>query len=296
MPPRDIFLALVVIVSWGVNFTAMRFALDEIPPFLLVGLRFALLIPLIAVFPRPAPWRVIIAIGAFLSIGQFGFLFRAMDADITAGLASLLMQSQAPITVCLAFLVYGEKINPLQMAGIGLSTLGLGVFAFASGENVTPLGVFLVLCGALSWACGNMVLRKMRQVNMVALFAWSSIVAPVPMLVASIIWEGPAPLATIAAISAPTWASLVYLALISTLLGFSLWGALLARHPAAQVTPYALLIPVVGIGVASLVLGETIAPLEGIAAGIIFAGLILSAFGARSSRAAAPHPKDQING
>jgi O-acetylserine/cysteine efflux transporter len=276
---RDLALVLVVVLAWGSNFTAMKIGLEELPPLLFVGLRFAILVPLILFFPRPASWAAILAIGAFINTGQFAFLFSAMEADVTAGLASLILQSQAPITIILAALVFHERVGRLQAAGIALACLGLGLFGVAGGGNVTLLGLGLVLCGSLSWACGNLVLRRLRGVNTTALFIWASLVPPLPMLGASLATEGPDPVATIAALSVEGWLAVAYVAFISTVLGFSIWGALLSRHPAAQVTPFALLIPIVGLSVAAVVLGETVSRGEAVAALVVLAGLALSVLG-----------------
>ena len=285
MPPRDIGLIALVILAWGSNFTAMKLALEEVPPFLMVGLRFAILVPLIAVLKRPAlPWSRILAVGALINMGQFAFLFAALNAEASAGLASLLIQMQAPLTIALSFLVFGERIRPLQIAGLALALAGLGVFAASSGGNVTGLGLALLLMAALSWACGNLVLKRVGRVDTLALFIWASLVPPLPMLALSVAVEGPAPFATIAAMSAQGWLAVIYVALASTVLGYSIWGALLARHPAALVTPFALLIPVVGVSIAALVLGERIAPRDAIGGAIILAGLALTQMGAKRSR------------
>lgn len=285
MPPRDIGLIALVILAWGSNFTAMKLALEEVPPFLMVGLRFAILVPLIAVLKRPAlPWSRILAVGALINMGQFAFLFAALNAEASAGLASLLIQMQAPLTIALSFLVFGERIRPMQIAGLALALAGLGVFAASSGGNVTGLGLALLLMAALSWACGNLVLKRVGRVDTLALFIWASLVPPLPMLALSVAVEGPAPFATIAAMSAQGWLAVIYVALASTVLGYSIWGALLARHPAALVTPFALLIPVVGVSIAALVLGESLTPRDAIGGAIILAGLALTQMGAKRSR------------
>jgi len=281
MPPRDLGLALIVILAWGSNFSAMKLALEELPPLLFVGLRFAILIPLIPFFPRPASWAAIFAVGALINTGQFAFLFSAMEADVTAGLASLLLQAQAPLTIVLAAIFYRERVSLIQGLGIGLAVLGLILFGVSAGGIVTLLGLGLLLCGALSWASGNLVLRRLDGVQMVALFVWASLVPPIPMLGLSLVFEGSAPIATIASLSLQGWLAVLYVTVFSTLLGYSIWGALLSRHPAAQVTPFALLIPVVGLLTASLVLGESITAAEAIAAAVILVGLVLAVLGPR---------------
>lgn len=290
MPPRDIALALVVVLAWGSNFVAMKLAMETLPPLLFVGLRFAILIPLIPFFPRPASWAAILAIGTLINMGQFAFLFSAMESDVTAGLASLLLQAQAPITIVLAALVYGERVSLIQGLGIGLAVLGLILFGLSAGGNVTLIGLGLLLCGSLSWACGNLVLRRLGGVQMVALFVWASLVPPLPMLGLSVWLEGPTPFATIAALDLRGWLAVLYVTVFSTLLGYALWGTLLSRHPAAQVTPFALLIPVVGLISAALLLGESITTVEAVAGAIILVGLVLAVLGPRWLRSTPSKP------
>ncbi|WP_168193184.1 EamA family transporter [Rhodophyticola sp. CCM32] len=146
---------------------------------------------------------------------------------------------------------------------------------------MTRTGLGLVLCAALCWAGGNLVLKGLGGVSMLPVFIWASLVPPVPMLALSWVTEGPDPLATMLALSGLGWLSVIYVALVSTVLGYSLWGALLSRHRAADITPFALLIPVVGIATAALVLGERLSLVEVIGALVIMAGLALSVLGPR---------------
>ncbi|PWK62224.1 EamA family transporter [Roseicyclus mahoneyensis] len=281
IPPRDLVLVAVVILAWGSNFSAMKLALEQVPPILFVGLRFAILVPLIVFFRRPAGWPAILAVGALINMGQFMFLFSGLAAGSSAGLASLIIQSQVPMTIVLAWAVYGERITLIQGLGIGLAALGLAGFGLASGGNITVQGLGLILCGALCWAVGNLVLRRLPGTDMLALFLWASLVPPLPMLGLSLLTETGAPWATITAISPAGWAAVIYVAVISTLLGYSIWGTLLSRHPAALITPFALMIPVVGVATAALVLGERVALAETVAGLVVLAGLCLAVFGQR---------------
>lgn len=291
MPARDLGLIAIVVLAWGSNFTAMELALRHVPPFLLVGIRFAILLPLLVFLRRPpVAWWQILAIGALINMGQFGFLFSALRADATAGLASLLIQTQAPLTIALSYLVYGERITLRQMAGLAVALSGLVVFAAFSGGNVTVLGLSLIVAGAFCWSLGNLVLKQVGKVNTLSLFVWASLVPPLPMLMLSSAVEGPDPLATIAAIPPEGWLAVVYVALASTLLGYSLWGALLSRHPAARVTPFALLVPVAGLTVSGLILGERPLPMEWAGGAIILAGLALTQSGRRRGQAAQGRP------
>ncbi len=277
LPPRDLALIGIVVLAWGSNFTAMKIGLAEIPAALFVALRFAILVPLIAIVPRPrASWLQILAVGLFINVGQFALLFSAMEADVSAGLASLILQAQAPFTILLSLLVFRETISARQIIGITVAACGMAVIGWGSGGNVTPLGLALVLGGALSWAMGNLVLKTLPGVPMLPVFIWASLVPPLPMLGLSLLTETATPLADIAAMSLGGWLAVLYVAFISTVLGFSLWGLLLARHSAANVTPFALLIPVVGIAVAAFVLGERLSGMEATGAAIVLGGLSLT--------------------
>lgn len=284
LPPRDLALVMCVILAWGSNFTAMKMVLEELPPLLFVSLRFAILIPLIALFPRPASWKAIVGVGILVNTGQFGFLFVAMRADITAGLASLILQSQAPLTILLAAIFFKERVSWVQIVGVMMACAGLAGFGLSGGGNITLIGLGLVLCGALSWACGNLVFRRLPGVNMAALFIWASLIPPLPMLGLSVVMEGPAPFATIAAMGIGGWAGVFYVAIISTLIGYSIWGSLLSRHPAAMVTPFALGIPIVGIFTAWAVLGETVNGAEAFSGVIILLGITVAVLGPRLLR------------
>jgi len=113
MSPRDLLLALVVIVVWGLNFVVIMVGLQDVPPMLLGALRF-LLAALPAVFfirPPRVPLRWLLAYGLTISLGQFAFLFSAMKVGMPAGLASLVLQSQAFFTLFFAALLLGERVR-----------------------------------------------------------------------------------------------------------------------------------------------------------------------------------------
>ncbi|OCX95336.1 MAG: hypothetical protein BCV62_14250 [Pseudomonas sp. K35] len=89
MSPRDLLLALVVIVVWGMNFVVIMVGLHDVPPMLLGALRFMLAaVPAVFFIKRPqVPLRWMLAYGLTISLGQFAFLFTAMKHGMPAGLA-----------------------------------------------------------------------------------------------------------------------------------------------------------------------------------------------------------------
>src|SRR5256885_3911165 len=112
-------LALSVAALWGVNFVAIDYGLESFPPLLFACLRFTLVaFPAVLFLPRPPiGWRLVVAVGFFLSTCQFGLLFLSIHVGMPAGLASLVIQLNAVFTVVLAVAVLGERPGRRQLAG-----------------------------------------------------------------------------------------------------------------------------------------------------------------------------------
>jgi O-acetylserine/cysteine efflux transporter len=120
---------------------------------------------------------------------------------------------------------------------------------------------------------------------MLGFVVWSSLVAPLPLLVLSLWLDGPAQvIAALKGIDGPTVAAIAYLAYPTTVFAFGIWAYLLSRHPAATVTPFALLVPVAGILGSALILGEGMHPVEALGGAIIVLGLAFNVFGQRLMR------------
>ena len=73
----------------------------------------------------------------------------------------------------------------------------------------------------------------------------------------------------------PGLLAVAYIAVLATVLGSGIWTALMLRHPAGVVAPWSLLVPVVGMGLAALVLGERPSVVELVAAAVIVGGVLL---------------------
>jgi O-acetylserine/cysteine efflux transporter len=261
MSRRDVLLAVFVALCWGVNFVAIHQSLDHYPPFLLVALRFGLLaIPTILFVPRPqVPWRWLLGYGVGFGILQFTFLYLGMSAGMPAGLSSLVLQASAPFTVLLAALTLGERPSRATLAGVGAALAGLAVIAIHRGLSVSLLPLVLVLAGAFGWAIGNICSRQARTDSPFGLMMWMTVVPPVPMLLLSFVFEGPAQISTALESAPGAWAAniaLAYTVVLATVLGSGIWTSLLARHPASSVAPFSMLVPVAGFVSAWLLLGE----------------------------------------
>ena len=279
LPLRHFFLALAVVAVWGTNFVVIKLALGHLPPLLFGALRFAFaLLPAVFFLRRPAvPWTNLAGYGLLIGTGQFGLLYLAMQHDISPGLASLVIQVQVFFTIGLSMAITGEKLRPFQWLALLLATGGIVLIATHTDGNTTVKGLAMVLVAALSWAGGNTLSRRAGQVNMLAYVVWSCLFALPPLLVLSLMVEGwPAIESGLRAATPATWAAVLWQSVGNTLFGYAVWGWLLARHPAATITPMALLVPVFGMSASALLLAELLPAWKLQAAGLVMAGLALN--------------------
>lgn len=282
LPALHLLLAVAIMAVWGTNFVVIKIALGHLPPLTLALLRFVFVFfPLVLILPRPkVPWRNLASYGVLIGAGQFGLLFTAMRGDITPGLASLVVQVQVFFTIGLSMRLSGEKLALYQIGALILATMGLGVILMHTDGSATPLGLGLVLVAALSWAGGNMVARRAahedRKLDMLAYVVWSALFAVPPLFGFALLLEGPQAMAAgISAADGWTWGAVAWQSIGNTMFGYAAWGWLLGRHPAAQVAPMALLVPVFGLGASALWLGEPLQDWKLAAFALVMVGLAL---------------------
>lgn len=259
MPLKDSALAVLVAVIWGANFVVIDEGMGDVPPLLFVALRFTVVVlPAVFFVPRPAArFRDVAAVGIFMSFGQFALLYLALHAGMPAGLASLVLQVQVMLTVLIAALALHEHPSRRQLVAVGVGVVGLATVAVGRSAATPLTGLVLTVAAALSWAVGNVLARRVRSASGLSLTVWSAVVVPVPMLALALAVDGPQTVGhALAHLPASAVWSTLYTAGLASLVGYATWNGLLARHAAAAVVPYALLVPVVGIAVAWSVQGE----------------------------------------
>ena len=275
-------MAVAVAAIWGFNFVAIRWGLDDFPPILLAALRFAVAaLPAVVVPLPPVPLGRLLAVGTAWFVAQFGLLFLGMQAGMPPGLASVLMQSQVFFTVLFAALALGERPRARHLAGMAVAACGvaaIGATVTGQGSDMTWLGLALVLTASACWAVGNIVMRGMGPVEFLPMVVWLSVVAPVPLLVISLLVEGPG----VVARSLADWTWLAVISILfqgagATIAGYGMWSYLLRRYPASIVAPYSLLVPVFGILSSVIVFGERFGALRVLGIALILLGLVVVA-------------------
>jgi O-acetylserine/cysteine efflux transporter len=281
MSIKDICLAFLVVMIWGLNFSIIKIGLEELPPILFSALRFAL-VALPAVFfvpfPKTSIWNVV-GVGVFLGVLKFGCLFVAMKSDASAGLSSLLLQAQVFFTIGFSVLFYKEHITKSQLLGVIIASLGFSLFFVNAGQHITYVGLILILLAAFFWSISNLIMKKIKDVNLLHFMVWVCLIPPLPLLFLSYVTESSDPVSVILSTSLNTWSALVYVSLVSTLIAFAIWGKLLKSYSSIKVAPFALLIPVIGITALNIILDERLSLIEYAGTILIMLGLVFCVLG-----------------
>ena len=298
-----IALAVLVAFIWGVNFTFIAWALESFPPLMLTALRFFFTAVPLVLFLKPPKFNhtlFIYAIGTFVM--QYAFVFTAMHLGASTGLTALLLQVQIFITVLLAFVILGEAVSRMQIIGMVVGVLGLGVIALNLGGDMPLVGFICILIAAIGWSFGNIASKqastqqstsnistalpvnsnnkasnKTSALSALALVVWGGLIACVILTLSSLLFETEAwQLATFKQASLKSWLSLGFIVYVSTLIGFGLWAHLLAQNTASKVMPFALLVPIFGMATSVLFTGEVVTWWKMLAMMLILSGLILA--------------------
>jgi O-acetylserine/cysteine efflux transporter len=277
MKPTDAVLAVLTSVIWGLAFVATKIALESFSPPQLTALRFLIACLPALLLPRPRiSWPQLILVGSTLFTGQFLLLFFAFTNGLPPGVASVTQQMQAFFTVVLAAMFLGDLPTVRQGMGMAVALVGLVLIGLSIDAELSVLGLGLALGAALSWAVGNVLLKRARDAPMFALVAWLSLVPPIPALAVAAVYDQQ--LLIIPPRLHVSWRSLaaaLYLGAIATTLAYAIWGRLLARYSAALVTPFALIAPCVGVVGSALVFGEVFGAIRSAGMLFILAGLAL---------------------
>jgi drug/metabolite transporter (DMT)-like permease len=283
MHPRDVATTVLVTAVWGVAFVGLKEVVAHGPPITLAGVRFvtggALLVPLArrrALAPPPPErrlralsWREVLLVALLQTTLLYGLGFLGVQRT-TAGASALLLNINPVMVALLAWPMLGEPLSGSSLAGIALALAGVATVSVRSGLG-SPLGIALLLGGALAWASASIVIKRMGSVDLLRLSCLQMIAGGLPLLVLGILAEHRLPHPTAAAAG---W--FVFLVIPATAVNFVLWFGLLERYSATAMTSWLFLIPVFGVLSGALVLHEPLTWRILAGALLVVAGVLLT--------------------
>ena len=289
----------IVYVVWGSTYFAIRVAIQTLPPFLMAATRFlvagGILFGLTA--PRgdrardplgPAQWRATAIIGGALLMGGNGGVVWA-EQRIPSGAAALLIATVALWMALLDRLIFGRRLPPRAVAGLGLGLAGLALLVGRIDRGgLDPLGAAVCALASLCWAAGSLYART-APVPRRPLVATSMemLVGGALLLVVSFAVGEPR-VAHAASFSVPSLLALGYLIVFGSLVAFSAYIWLLRHAPTSLVATYPYVNPIVAVLLGWAFLGEEVTVRMAVAGTTIVCAVALIA------SAPVPAPDEEI--
>jgi O-acetylserine/cysteine efflux transporter len=249
MPLRDLTLILVVCIVWAGNFIAAASGMRHFSPFLFMSLRFLLLLLVLAPFLRPPPagqWLRLVAVCLCMGGLHFTLMFWALARSEDISSVAIVQQTYIPMAVLLAMALLGERVGWKTLAGIALAFAGVMVVGFDPLVLSQVDVLTITLLSALFQALGSIYQRGIRGVGVLNFQAWSAVIALPFLLAASLLAEHDL-VATLRAADMADWFSVVYSALMASLVGHGLFFFLVQRHPVSSIMPYLQLTPILAV-------------------------------------------------
>ena len=282
MSNKDIFLAILITFIWGINFSVIKLGLNSLDPFMITGLRFLLVaIPLVFFIKKPDVSILYLALyGILFGVGLWGIVTLGIQYGISAGLASLLLQSSVFFTILLGAIVLKEKIDTSKKIGFIFGLTGIGIIFGVTDGTVTYIGAFLVLIGAIFWSIANIVVKVSKTNSMLAFIIWSSLFSPLPLFVLSYFTQDVNFFSDfIENLDNMAIFSILFQAYPTTLFGYWIWNSLLKKYPASSIAPISLLVPFFGLLGSYLIFSESIESMKIVASVFIIFGLAINIYG-----------------
>ncbi|MCP1313328.1 MULTISPECIES: EamA family transporter [unclassified Halomonas] len=272
MPLRDLLLGLLVIAIWALNIVVIKVGVVELPPLLMTTLRFALVALLLVPFhPVPrAQWPFLLLLSFTFGTLHFALLFIGLGQS-EAGTGALLVQMGTPFATILAVIFLNEKLGPKRLVGLLLSFAG--VVVLAGGPTLpAPLPLGILLLSALGWAVSQLLIKRGPHIPPLALAGWIALLALPQVALGSWLFES-GQWQAIRTAGLAGWGAVFYTAVMSSIVAYGIWYALLRRHPVNKVVPMTLLVPVLAVGLGALLMGDSLGVHKLAGGGLVVAGI-----------------------
>jgi len=277
------FAAIYLI--WGSTYLGIRYAVETIPPLLMMGVRHFVAGAVVYGWVRrrgtPAPdlkqWGFAAIAGVFLFLGGHGVLAWA-EQRVPSGLAALLCATLPLWTVLLSRIDRSEgKLGLRAWLGLLLGFAGVAVLIGPGtlGQHLDLFAAGGALSSALFWAMGTSYTRAVRMPTSTALSAAMQMVSGGAMLLVSGLLAGEAARVHLAALTMKSVLSLAYLIVFGSIIAFTVYVWLLTVSSPSRISTYAYVNPVVAVLLGWALAGEQLGVRTLAATAIILAAVAL---------------------
>ncbi len=286
MKPVHFLMGLAVPVIWGLGFVFAKAALDWFPPILLMACRFAITALALVWFVKVPTgiWKRLFLISLVAATIQYSLTFTGLKS-LDASTAVLIIQLEVPFMVIMAAAFLGERITLAKVVGIAIAFAGVVLIAGAPGLDGFSTPLLILLAGVLCFSIGQVMIRSLGYPHAFGLIAWMAVLAAPQLFLVSWFIEGN-PIPYIKEANLTVWMAVIYMGLVMTALGYGLWYKLLAHYPVPRVSPFLLLLPVVGAAGSVIFLGESMSPRTALGGAIVICGVAWIVFQERREHSA----------
>ncbi len=287
-PNATAYLMIAVItVLWGVNFPSLKVAVSEFPPWsfrVLCVVCGATGLLSIAHFVFGHSLRVQkgelrkLAIAAILNITGFQLCVAFGLLLVEAGRGAVVAHTMPLWATIFAAIFLGERLTMARCLGLALGLVGLFILVGKDlvGLEGSPYGMGLILCAAISWGAGTVVIKSQKWTTpVIVLTGWQFILGGVPILIGMLIFESNVEYQPL---SINAWIAVLYSAFVPMIVCHLLWYTLIGMLPTAIAAISTLAIPIVGVYSSALLLGEQVGTREWISLALVVVaiGIVLS--------------------
>ena len=271
----DFGIVLVINLVWGLTFIAGKLGLNELPPIWFTGLRFVMLLVVLAPLLRLVPGQMtrILTIATFSGAIHFSLQYTALKMAEDVSTIAIVSQMTLPFAVILAVFMLGERLSPLRVAGIAAAFGGVMIIGFDPRVLTYGVAVILSMLACLAIALAQVMMRDLRNVPVFTLQSWVALISAPGLIGLSLIFETGQIEASRAA-SWSAWGNLAFTAFGSSLLGFGGMYYLLKRYPVSLVTPMFLLAPIFAVVAGVMMLGDVLTARILVGSAITLAGVL----------------------
>jgi O-acetylserine/cysteine efflux transporter len=277
---RDSLIAALVPIFLGFGFVIAKPAMEYLPPFLLMGLRFTFVaLLLVWWFPIPRGYlKKIFFASLIANTIQYSITYTGLDL-IDASAAVLLVQTEVPFGVLFAYFMLKEKPTVKALIGIAIAFVGVYILTGSPNLDGKVLGVSLTIIGSGVWALGQVLVKPLsKEINPLALVAWLGLFSGPILIGLSAIFDGNT-INYFKNASFESWMIAIYLGFIMQPITYGCFYYVLKRNPLYKVLPIVTMgIPPTGLLAAIFLLGEEPTKELFIGGVVIIIGVILIVF------------------
>jgi len=300
-PLANAFVPIAILtVIWGCNWPVLKVGVSEIAPltFRAMTLPFAAIGMLLIAgmsgdsIRIPREWWGKVAALAFFNIaGWNGFVLFGVQ-QLPAGRSAIIAYTMPIWATVIAMYVLHEPLSRRKVIGLVLGMLGMVVLLGEDFRHIrsTPIGAILILCAAILWAVGTVLLRKWKPpIAQNTLSGWMMLLGWLPLVVAAPFFETH-PWSYLGHLSGGAWFAILYNIFLAGTLAHWAWFTLARTLPVAVSSLSSLPVPVVGVFAGMIFLGERPGVTEFVALGLVISSLFAVLWQPARARAPAVAP------